>query len=114
MYKVIVKNIKVQAKIGVSDKERKKNQELYVTLSFKYNVLDKKKINNIKFLKDYSKIINYLRHFIKKSQYKTLEKLITELKKELKKRFQLSYILLKIAKPEIAKKYDCESISVSE
>ena len=114
MFKVKIKKIKIKAKIGVSKKERKKTQALYVTLSFKYNLLDKKKIDNIEFLKDYSKIIKYLRDYIQKSQYKTLEKLIIESKKELKKNFQLSYIILEIAKPEVAKKYDCDSISVSE
>ena len=114
MFKVTIKNIKVKTKIGVSDKERKKNQMLHITLSFKYNLLNKRKIDNIKYLKDYSKIIEYLRYFIQKSHYKTLEKLIIESKKELKKKFQLSYILLEIAKPEVAKKYDCDSISVSE
>ena len=40
MFKVKIKNIKIKAKIGVSKKERKKTQALYVTLSFKYNLLE--------------------------------------------------------------------------
>ena len=114
MFKITIKNIKVKAKIGVSKLERKKNQLLFVTLSFKYNLLDKNKIDNIKYLKDYSQIIKFLKKFIEQSQYKTLEKLVIELKKELKKKFYINNIFLEVAKPEVAKKYNCDSISVSE
>ena len=114
MFKVTIKNIKVETKIGVSDKERKKNQMLHVSLSFKYNLLNKKKIDNIKFLKDYSKIIKYLRYFIQKSHYKTLEKLIMECSKNLKQMFKIKNISLKVEKIETAKKYGCQSVSVTK
>ena len=55
-----------------------------------------------------------MKKFIQQSQYKTLEKLVIELKKELKKKFYINNIFLEVAKPEVAKKYNCDSISVSE
>ena len=114
MFKIQIKNLKVKAKIGVSLSERKKYQLLIVTLDFNYHIPNKTNRDNVKFLKDYSVIIKYLKDFIMKSRYKTLEKLITESKRRLKKQFQLKSINLKIDKPSVAKKYGCDSISVEE
>ena len=114
MFKIQIKNLKVKTKIGVSLSERKKFQLLIITLNFSYQIPNNTNQDNIKFLKDYSVIIKYLKDFIIKSRYKTLEKLITESKKRLKKQFQLKSINLKIDKPSVAKKYGCDSISVEE
>ena len=114
MFKVEINNIKVKSKIGVSALERKKNQLLIVSISFNYKVKPKLDINDIKNLKDYSLITKFLKKFIEKSKYKTLEKLIIESKKALNKKFVVQSIYLKIEKPEVAKKYKCNSISVSE
>ena len=114
MFKVEIKNIKIKTKIGVSSIERKKEQLLHVSIKFNYKINSKKNINNIKSLKDYSKIIKFTKVYIKKSRFKTLEKLILESKKILKKQFHINNINLKISKPDVAKKYGCSSISVSE
>jgi len=114
MFKVEATNIKINTKIGVSESERKKNQILIISIKFNYSVNLKKNLDNIHNLKDYSKIIKFLKRYIKNSRCKTLEKLVTETKKEIKKQFKIQSILLKIEKPTIAKKYGCDSISVSK
>ena len=50
----------------------------------------------------------------KKCSYQTLEKLILECKKILKKEFKIKKIFILIEKPNIAKKYNCRSVSVSQ
>ena len=114
MFKVKINNIKIKAKIGVSASERKKEQLLIVSLNYNYTLPAQTNINNIEFLKDYSKIIKYLKNFIKKSHYRTLEKLVSECRKQLKKEFKLKNVFLSIEKPFVAKKYGCQSISVSQ
>ncbi len=114
MYKIEIENIKIKTKIGVPNLERKKEQILLITLAFNYNISNKDMADDIRFLKDYSVIIKFLRKFIKGSRYKTLEKLLIETKKAINNKFKLNNIYLKIQKPAIAKKYDCESISVSK
>ena len=52
MFKVEIKNLSVNAFIGVSLKERKKKQLLKVTLHFKYSVSKNKELDDIKNLKD--------------------------------------------------------------
>jgi len=114
MFKVEIKNIKIKTKIGVSTLERKKTQLLFVSLIFTYNLPKKLNADNIKNLKDYSKIINSLKDFIINSRYKTLEKLILECKKKLEKQYKLKNIFLTIDKTNVAKKYRCDSLSVSQ
>ena len=114
MFKVEIKNLKVKTRIGIKPNERNKPQLLFVTLSFNYSLSKKLDANNIKNLKDYSAITRYLKNFIKNNSYNTLEKLILECTKSLKKEFKLTNISLKINKTMVARKYGCDSLSVSQ
>ena len=51
--------------------------------------------------------------FVSASQYKTLEKLISELKKQLDDKFSIEIEKLEINKIEIAKKYNAKKVSIS-
>ena len=54
MLKVEIKNLSVNAFIGVSLKERKKKQLLKVSLHFKYSISKNKELDDIKNLKSKS------------------------------------------------------------
>ena len=114
MFKVEIKQLKVNTNIGVSSKERQKRQLVLISIRFNYRISSKFNVNDIEHLQDYSKITKFVKNFVENSKYQTLEKLITETKIILKKKFRLNNIYLKIEKPEVAKKYRCSSISVSE
>ena len=68
------------------------------------------KIENVT---SYSDIKNEIIKFVSASQYKTLEKLITDLKKQLDDKFPIQIEKLEINKIEIAKKYNAKKVSVS-
>jgi hypothetical protein len=57
---------------------------------------------------------NALRLFIETSRYKSLEKLVVECSKEMKKKFKLNKIYVSIDKVAVAKRYGCESLRVSQ
>jgi FolB domain-containing protein len=114
MFKVEIKNLKTKAHIGISEKERLKAQPLKVTLSFKYNIAKKDKLDDIKYLKDYSSITKSLKVFIENSRYKSLERLVVECSKEMKNNFQLKEVHVSINKVAVAKRYGCESLRVSQ
>ena len=78
MFEVEIKNLKTKAKIGISSKERTKFQTLLITCRFKYSIIKKEKIDDIKYLKDYSSIVRFLKEFVQKSQYKSIERLTFE------------------------------------
>ena len=86
MFKIEIKNLKTKAHIGITEKERMKSQPLTVTLSFKYNVEKASQLDDIKYLKDYSSITKSLKSFIELSRYRSLEKLVVECSKEMKKK----------------------------
>ena len=114
MFTVEICKLKVNAKIGVLAIERAKPQPLLVTLKFSYKVNKNKNLNNINNLKSYSEIIAFLKKYIEFSKYKTLEKLIIASRQALKVKFKIQNINIKIAKPKIAKKYKCHTISVTK
>ena len=114
MFKVEIKNLKTKAHIGISEKERLKAQPLIATLSFKYSIAKKNKLDDIKYLKDYSAITKSLKIFIVNSRYKSLERLIVECTKEMKKKFQLNEVHVSLNKVAVAKRYGCESLRVSQ
>ena len=114
MFEVEIKNLKVKARIGISAKERKKFQKLLATVRFKYSIINKKKLDSIEHLKDYSSIIKFLKLFIEKSEFKSLERLVCECSSTLEKKYKIKKIFISINKVEVAKRYKCESISVSK
>jgi len=114
MFKVEIKNLKTKAHIGIPENERLKAQPLTVTLSFKYSITKKSQLDNINYLKDYSAITRSLKIFIENSRYKSLERLVFECSKEMKKKFQLKEVYISINKVAVAKRYGCESLRVSQ
>ena len=113
MFEVEIKNLSVSAFIGVTIKERKKKQLLKVSLNFKYSVSKNKELDNIKNLKDYSNITKFLKNYIEHTRFKTLEKLVSETLKTISKKYKLKNVKLTIDKTTVAKKYRCDSLSVS-
>tara|TARA_Y100000817_G_scaffold280848_1_gene245113 strand:- start:105 stop:449 length:345 start_codon:yes stop_codon:yes gene_type:complete len=114
MFKVEIKNLETKARIGITSKERKKYQKLLVTIGFNYKVNKKNKLDDIKYLKNYSKIIKFLKIFILNSEYKSLERLVDELSLVIQKKFKIRKVFVSINKIEVAKRFKCESISVSK
>lgn len=114
MFKIEIKNLATKARIGISEKERKKFQPLLVTLQFSYTVKKNDQLNDIQHLKDYSAITKYLKFYIEHSTFKTLEKLVFECSQSMRKKFKLNNVHVSINKVSVAKRYGCESLSVSQ
>ena len=113
MFKVKINNLSIKTNIGITASERKTKQLLKVSLSFNYSVNKSKDLNAIKNLKDYSLITKYLKKLIITSNSHTLEHLITFTKMSLEKKFNIKNVKININKTHVAKKYNAESLSVS-
>ena len=96
MFAVKISKLKVNARIGVYAAENRKPQLLLVTLKFSYKVDKNKNVDNIDNLKSYSEVKHFIKKYIESSRYKTLEKLIIESSKALKKKFRVQNISLEI------------------
>ena len=114
MFEVEIKNLKTKARIGISAQERKKFQTLLITVRFKYSINNKKKLDSIEHLKDYSSIIKFIRLFIQSSKYKSLERLTSECASIIENKYGIKKVFVSINKVDVAKRYQCESINVSK
>ena len=114
MFAVKISKLKVYAMIGIYAAENRKPQLLLVTLKFSYKVNKNKNVNHIDNLISYSEVKHFIKKYIETSRYKTLEKLIIESSKVLKKKFRIQNISLEVEKPKTAKKYECLSVSVTK
>ena len=114
MFTVRINKLKVRTKIGVSIQERRKKQLLLVSLKFSYKVNKNQNIDNINNLISYTDIKKFLKTYIESSRCRTLEKLIIECSQMLRKRFKIQNVSIEIEKSDVAKKYGCQSISVSQ
>mgnify|MGYP000037561658 FL=1 len=114
MFTIRINKLKIYTKIGVSIQERKKKQLLLVSIKFSYKVNNNKNVDNINNLISYTDIKKFLKTYIESSRCQTLEKLIIDCSQIVRRRFKIQNVSLEIEKPEVAKKYRCQSISVSK
>ena len=108
-----IEDLKVDAIIGVFDEERLKPQTILISIKCQLDLDHNQDLDNIENVTSYSDIKKEIVTFVSASQYKTLEKLITELKKQLDNQFPIKIEKLEINKIEIAKKYNANKVSVS-
>ena len=108
-----IEDLKVDTIIGVFDEERLKPQTILISIKCQLDLDHNQDLDNIENVTSYSDIKKEIVPFVSASQYKTLEKLITELKKQLDNQFPIKIEKLEINKIEIAKKYNAKKVSVS-
>ena len=108
-----IEDLKVDAIIGVFDEERLKPQTILISIKCQLDIDHNQDLDNIENVTSYSDIKKEIVTFVSASQYKTLEKLITELKKQLDNQFPIKIEKLEINKIEVAKKYNAKKVSVS-
>ena len=108
-----IEDLKVDTIIGVFDEERLKPQTILISIKCQLDLDHNQDLDNIENVTSYSDIKKEIVTFVSASQYKTLEKLITELKKLLDNQFPIKIEKLEINKIEIAKKYNAKKVSVS-
>ena len=108
-----IEDLKVDTIIGVFDEERLKPQTILISIKCQLDLDHNQDLDNIENVTSYSDIKKEIVAFVSASQYKTLEKLITELKKQLDNQFPIKIEKLEINKIEIAKKYNAKKVSVS-
>ena len=108
-----IEDLKVDTIIGVFDEERLKPQTILISIKCQLDLDHNQDLDNIENVTSYSDIKKEIVTFVSASQYKTLEKLITELKKQLDNQFPIKIEKLEINKIEVAKKYNAKKVSVS-
>ena len=96
MLKVNINELTFDCIIGILDEERTTPQKVVVDISFEYFF----KEDGSNFV-DYAKVALYVEETMKEQQFKLIEDAILYIRQNLKEKFQIVNLKLKIAKPTI-------------
>ncbi|WP_417331777.1 dihydroneopterin aldolase [Halarcobacter sp.] len=95
--KISIEKLTFKCIIGILDFERIKKQRVIIDIFFEYDFLDKDSFI------DYSKVAAKVEKTMKEKKFELLEDAITTIEKQLKKKYPIKNLKIKISKPDILK-----------
>lgn len=95
--KISIEKLTFKCIIGILDFERIKKQRVIIDIFFEYNFLDKDSFI------DYSKVAAKVEKTMKEKKFELLEDAIATIEKQLKKKYPIKNLKIKISKPDILK-----------
>jgi len=96
--KVIIKNLKLQCRVGVPAEERKRPQTIEFDIDLARDLRAAGASDDVSDTVDYAGVASRLEKFLKKKEYKLLEKLAEELAKEILGAFEVEAVRLQVRK----------------
>lgn len=99
MNKIVISGLKVSCIIGVKPEERLSPQVVILDLSLSFNLTSAARSDNIQDTFDYDELSARITRFIRKSNFKLIEKLAFEVAKLAKEYTQASEVKVVIKKP---------------
>jgi dihydroneopterin aldolase len=112
MDKIIIKNAKFKCNIGITDKERRKKQEILIDVELFFNIKNTSSTNDIKNTIDYSKLHEAIRNIVEKKGYNLIETLAESIAKETLSDYLIKKIIVRVKKPEALRKKNVEYAAV--
>lgn len=95
--KISIEKLTFRCIIGILDFERIKKQRVVIDIFFEYDFLDKDSFI------DYSKVAAKVEKIMKEKKFELLEDAIATIEKQLKKKYPIKNLKIKISKPDILK-----------
>lgn len=95
--KISIEKLTFKCIIGILDFERIKKQRVVIDIFFEYDFLDKDSFI------DYSKVAAKVEKTMKEKKFELLEDAIATIEKQLKKKYPIKKLKIKISKPDILK-----------
>jgi len=95
--KISIETLTFKCIIGILDFERIKKQRVVIDIFFEYDFLDKDSFI------DYSKVAAKVEKTMKEKKFELLEDAISTIEKQLKKKYPIKNLKIKISKPDILK-----------
>lgn len=80
MAEIIIKNLKISCIIGTKKEERENKQNIFLDITFSYDMTKAAETDNLEFAVDYESLKNKIVRFVENSSYLLVEKLIHEIK----------------------------------
>ena len=110
MDKLILKNLQIGCKIGVTEKERRHRQKNFVDLEFFLDTVRAARSDDIKNTVDYSSAAGKVMELAEKNEFRLIEALAEKIAVLMLKNFAADAILVRVRKPRALK--NCEYASV--
>ncbi len=96
MLKVNIENLTFSCIIGILPFERETKQRVIINISFEYFYKD----DGLSFI-DYSEIATFVENTMIEKQFQLIEDAILFIRKELKNKYEIKNLKVKISKPDI-------------
>ena len=113
MDKVFIKNLEVEAIIGIFDWEREVRQMISIDLEMEFDNKKAAKSDDIKDALDYKKVGKSVSAFVKRSKYNLVEKLAEQIAKLVLKEFPVSSLIVSVSKPGAMRGSESVGISIT-
>ena len=112
MDKVFIKNLKVEAIIGIFDWEREVRQVISIDLEMEFDNKKAAKSDDIKDALDYKKVGKRITAFVKTTKYNLIERLAEQVAKLVLKEFPVSCVIVSVFKPGAMRGSESVGISI--
>ena len=113
MDKVFIKNLKVEAIIGIFAWEREVKQVISIDLEMEFDNKKAAKSDDIKDALDYKKVGKRITSFVKRSKYNLVERLAEQIAKLILKEFPVAKGVVSVSKPGALRGSELVGISIT-
>ncbi|GLS25637.1 dihydroneopterin aldolase [Marinibactrum halimedae] len=100
---VFIRDLEVEAVIGVFDWERRVKQRLVFDVEMATNIVKAAKTDNLEYAINYRAVADELIEFVSHSEFQLIESLVEHLSMKLNEKFGLSWVRLTVHKPGAVK-----------
>ncbi|MEC8523376.1 MAG: dihydroneopterin aldolase [Pseudomonadota bacterium] len=101
MDKVFIKELKVDAVIGVYDWEKQVRQPLVFDLEMAWDIRVAAKTYDLMHALDYQAVTEYIERFVREQHFQLLESLLERLADGLLKEFGMPWLSIRVEKPAV-------------
>lgn len=100
---ITIEDLALNASIGIHDHEKQDLQKIYVSLKFQVDIQKVAKSDDIRDALDYSRVADEVRTIVFSKHFNLIEHLAYVIAEQLKEKFDLKTVVVKIRKPEAIK-----------
>ena len=100
MDKIIIKEARFSCNIGVSQKERRKKQEIVVDAELFLDAKKAAQTDDIKYAVNYSEVYDLIKNIIGMKKYKLVESIAENIARGILNEFSVQKVIVKVKKPK--------------
>jgi len=96
--KIIIHNLKLSCRLGISEEERKDPQEIEIDLEIARDLREAASTDDVSKTVDYTGVVAHIEHYLKNKECKLLERVAEEISAEILRQFEVDLVLIQVRK----------------